>query len=167
MNTGKFILRVHALYHSVMRWSQFCMKKVGSVHERRLTMRMPGLQTCLFPSVLLALMLGCKEQEATRDPTPLNVPEPVAGGPYSSPAATSPGSRAAQTGENTEGSNLNQGYFHCPPEGTTPASTSHANRDEKLAPIDCPPGDPNASTAIIGIPEAADNRNEGNRNAAP
>ncbi|WP_141732870.1 hypothetical protein [Oligoflexus tunisiensis] len=121
-------------------------------------MRTPGHQTYLFTSVLVAMTIGCnrQNQQATRDPTPLNVPEPMPEGPYSDPAATSPGSREARADESADSAqnNLNQGYFHCPPPGTTPPSDNNVEQNGRMDPIDCPPGDPNSSTSIIGIPGA-------------
>ncbi|HYX34556.1 MAG TPA: hypothetical protein VE954_15750 [Oligoflexus sp.] len=123
-------------------------------------------------SASLALIIGCNRRpyQSPEYHAPEETPVPVPEGAYSDPAATTPkrftpagneskskvGTKDESAANNVEGtgSTLPQGYFHCPPPGVTPpsATTVEDVMDGALSAINCPPGDPNASSTRTGLP---------------
>jgi hypothetical protein len=125
--------------------------------ERRLSMKRTLFYTSIFTCTMLVTGFACNRRQNYQPndhAVPLNTPMPVPEGAASDPAAASPGARTEELNSKAAGDTLPDGYVHCPPQGVTPPSaTTTANTGgADISPVDCPPGDPNASTYQIGIP---------------
>jgi hypothetical protein len=129
--------------------------------KRRFVMTIYRFRTYAGLILLQILPLGCnrKNYEAHEYHAPLSTPAPVPEGEYSSPAATTPAqvapvNQTAKVPDDDKAAqkNLPGYYFHCPPPGTTPPSAPMVKDGSLLNAVDCPPGDPNASTSQVGLP---------------
>lgn len=123
-------------------------------------------RTYLYACALVAAAVGCNRRNQDDQHNKLQQSVPVPSDPYSNPAAATPerftpagekensGTQAADDAAEAGKDNLPQGYFHCPPPGTTPpsATTVEGTPGSDLTAIDCPPGDPNASSTRTGLP---------------
>lgn len=131
------------------------------------------LRKYVYASALLTMAMGCNRRNynAHEYHAPVETPVPVPEGSYSDPRAATP-ERFTPAGENADNSvpgvqdensvnnleksaaGLPQGYFHCPPPSVTPpsATTVEDVKGGALSAINCPPGDPNASSTRTGLP---------------